>query len=363
MSVVSGLTEGRLSSDKAELLRRGTVIPASPLALTRDRKLDERRERALYRYYAASGAGGVAVGVHTTQFEIREPQHGLFRPVLELAAATLTDLESQHGRPILKVAGVCGKTAQALSEAELARSLGYDLVLLSLAALRDENEDQMVAHCRAVAEVMPVIGFYLQPAVGGRVVPFSFWRRFAEIPNVAAIKMAPFNRYQTFDVVRAVAEAGAEDSITLYTGNDDNIIADLLTPYNIRTADGEKTLRIRGGLLGQWSVWTSAAVGLLAEIQALVERGEGVPFEMMQKNVELTDANAAVFDAANGFAGCIAGIHEILRRQGLLENILCLNPNETLSPGQASELDRVSRSYPWLTDDDFVRERLDEWLR
>lgn len=362
-SPVSPTTSTSLPPAKAELLRRGTAIPASPLALTSERKHDERRQRALYRYYAAAGAGGVAVGVHTTQFEIREPQHGLFQPVLELAAEELNALEKAHGRPIIKVAGVCGPTPQALKEAELARALGYDLVLLSLGALRHATEAELVAHCEAVSEVMPVIGFYLQPAVGGRVLPYAFWRRFAEIPNIAAIKIAPFNRYQTVDVVRAVAEAGRANDITLYTGNDDNIIADLLTPYVFRTERGEETLRIRGGLLGQWSVWTKKAVELLDEIHGIVERGQGVPMEMLRKNIELTDANAAVFDAANAFAGCIAGIHEILRRQGLLENILCLNPHETLSPGQAEELDRVSRAYPWLTDYDFVARHRDEWLR
>lgn len=349
-----------------DVLRKGVVIPATPLALTSDRKHDERRQRALYRYYLAAGSGGVAVAVHSTQFEIREPQHGLFRPVLEIGAEELNNAKFTGGRPIAKIAGVCGGTKQAVAEATLARELGYDAGLLSLAALKQESEDEMVAHCRAVSEILPVIGFYLQPAVGGRVLPYSFWRKFAEIENVVAIKMAPFNRYQTFDVVRAVADAGRENDITLYTGNDDNIIADLLTPYCIRTSDGqEKTLRIRGGLLGQFCVWTQKAVELLDDIHAIVEAsdsGAGVPMEMLQKNIDMTDANAVLFDAAHNFAGCIPGIHEILRRQGLLENILCLNPNEVLSPGQSEELDRVQKSYPWMQDDEFVRAGLDSWL-
>ncbi len=350
------------SPEILELVRRGVVIPATPLALTPDRKLDERRQRALYRYYVAAGSGGVAVAVHSTQFEIREPQHNLFRPVLEIGAEELTNQKFTGGRPIVKIAGICGGTAQAITEAELATELGYDAGLLSLAALKDSTEDQMIAHCREISAVIPIIGFYLQPAVGGRILPYSFWRRFAEIENVIAIKMAPFNRYQTFDVVRAVADAGRENDITLYTGNDDNIIADLLSPYVIQTDAGEKRLRIRGGLLGQFCVWTRKAVELLDEIHALIEAGGDVPMAMLQKNIELTDANAVVFDAANKFAGCIPGIHEILRRQGLLGNILCLNPHEVLSPGQSEELDRIQRSYPWMQDDEFVKANLETWL-
>jgi dihydrodipicolinate synthase/N-acetylneuraminate lyase len=347
-----------------ENLRRGVVIPASPLALTDERKHDERRQRALYRYYMDAGSGGIAVAVHTTQFEIREPQYNLFEPVLRIAAD-----EFSKARPgvdldaLVKISGVCGPTPQALKEAALAAELKYDAVLLSLAALKDCTEDQLVAHCQAVAEIMPVIGFYLQPAVGGRVLPYSFWRRFCEIENVVAIKMAPFNRYQTIDVVRAVAESGRENNITLYTGNDDNIIADLLTPYHFITSDGrEVTLRIKGGLLGQFSVWTKSAVTLVDEIQKLVESGGPVPLTMLQKNIELTDANAVVFDAAHRFAGCIPGINEVLRRQGLLANNFCLNPHEVLSPGQAQDLDRVSKSYPWLVDDNFVIQNRDRWL-
>lgn len=345
-----------------KIIRKGVVIPATPLALTSDRKLDERRQRALYRYYVAAGSGGVAVAVHSTQFEIREPQHNLFKPVLEIGAEELTNEKFTGGRPIIKIAGICGAMAQAVAEAELASYLGYDTGLLSLAALKDTTEDGMIEHCREVAKVIPIIGFYLQPAVGGRVLPYSFWRRFAEIENVVAIKMAPFNRYQTIDVIRAVADAGRENAITLYTGNDDNIIADLLSPYVIQTAAGEKRLRIRGGLLGQFCVWTRKAVELLDEIHSVVAADGDVPMDLLRKNIEMTDANAVVFDAAHKFAGCIPGIHEILRRQGLLENILCLNPHEVLSPGQSEELDRIQRSYPWMQDDEFVKENLHTWL-
>lgn len=341
------------------LIRKGVVIPATPLALTNDRKHDERRQRALYRYYVDAGSGGVAVAVHSTQFEIREPQHNLFKPVLEIGAEELT----RPDRPIIKIAGVCGNTPQAIKEAELAASLGYDCALLSLAALKESTEEELIAHSREVSQIIPIIGFYLQPAVGGRVFPYSFWRKFAEIENVVAIKMAPFNRYQTIDVVRAVADAGREEAITLYTGNDDNIIADLLSPYAVKTESGVKTLRIKGGLLGQFCVWTQKAVELLEEIHALVDSGSDIPVEMLRKNIELTDANGVVFDAAHKFAGCIPGIHEVLRRQGLLENIHCLNPHEVLSPGQAEELTRIQRSYPWMQDDDFVAANLDKWLQ
>ena len=324
-------------------LRQGLVIPAHPLALDSRRKLDERRQRALTRYYAASGAGGVAVGVHTTQFAIRDC--GLLQPVLELAA--------KEAEGMVRIAGVCGATPQATREAELAKRLGYDAVLLSLAALRTATIDEMIDHVKAVAEISPVFGFYLQPAVGGRVLPYAFWRRFVEIENVVAIKMAPFNRYQTIDVVRAVAASGRGEEISLYTGNDDNIIADLVTPFAVEGT----VLRITGGLLGQWAVWTQRAVHLTARARS------GSSDDMLTLNVQLTDANSAVFDVANEFHGCIAGIHEILRRQGLLEGIWCLDPNEGLSAGQASELDRVTRAYPHLTDDDFVRENVDGWLK
>jgi dihydrodipicolinate synthase/N-acetylneuraminate lyase len=321
-----------------ERLRTGAVIPAHPLALTVDRKLDERRQRALTRYYLAAGAGGVAVGVHTTQFEIRE--HGLLAPVLELAIEELRRAES------IRIAGVVGKTAQAVKEAELAAGLGYHAGLLSLGALSSASVPDLLDHARTVASVIPLFGFYLQPAVGGRVLPYEFWRAFVEIENVVAIKIAPFNRYQTIDVVRAVAESGRE--IALYTGNDDNILLDLLTPFRF----GDKTFRVVGGLLGHWAVWTRRAVELLrhkCELQ-----------DSLRLAIEITDSNAAFFDAANGFHGCIAGIHEVLRRQGLLAGRWCLNPREDLSHGQ---MDRVYRAYPHLNDDDFVRDHLDDWMR
>ena len=337
-----------MDASKREALRRGLVIPAHPLALTAERKLDERRQRALTRYYLTAGVGGIAVGVHTTQFAIRE--RGLLRPVLELAAEEDRRFEGL----VVKIAGICGPTAQALAEAALARDLGYDAGLLSLAALKDAPVDALIDHAKAVAEVLPVFGFYLQPSVGGRALPYAFWRRFAEIPNVVGIKIAPFNRYQTLDVVRAVAEAGRADDLVLYTGNDDTIVIDLLTEYRV----GGARQRIVGGLLGHWSVWTRKAVELLGEIRAA-----GPTRDLLARAVEITDANAAFFDAANGFAGCIAGLHEVLRRQGLLEGLWCLDPREGLSPGQKEEIDRVYRAYPHLHDDAFVAKHRDDWLR
>jgi dihydrodipicolinate synthase/N-acetylneuraminate lyase len=346
------------SSDAARAhgyLAAGQVIPAHPLALTANRTLDERHQRALTRYYIDAGAGGIAVGVHTTQFAIRDPRHGLYHPVLELAAETVRSWNAVSPLPFTLVAGVIGKTAQAVSEAELAASLGYHVALLGLGALPTATEDELIAHCRAVADVMPLFGFYLQPAVGGRVLSYGFWRRFAEIENVWAIKIAPFNRYQTIDVVRAVADAGRDD-IALYTGNDDNIIADLLTPFPV----GSRTRRIVGGLLGQWAVWTRAAVHLHHDVQFASD--DTLDAKWLRENAALTDANAAIFDAAHAFAGCIPGIHEILRRGGLLAGTWCLDPNETLSPGQSEEIDRVCSAYPELNDDAFVAECLDRWL-
>jgi dihydrodipicolinate synthase/N-acetylneuraminate lyase len=323
--------------------------------LNRRRKFDERRQRALLRYYAAAGAGGIAVGVHTTQFAVR--QVGLLQPVLELAAE-----EAGRFTNFIRIAGICGRTRQAVSEAALARDLGYDAGLLSLGALREATEKELLAHCRSVAEMIPLTGFYLQPSVGGRVLPFSFWRRFAEIENVVAIKIAPFNRYQTLDVVRAITEAGRDD-IALYTGNDDNIVADLLTPFRFRVGKRLAERCIVGGLVGHWAVWTKRAVEIHARCRRFALSGQPLPAEMLRLNVEVTDMNAATFDAANGFAGCIAGIHEVLRRQGLLEGVWCLDPRERLSPGQRAEIDRVCRAYPHLTDDAFVALHREEWLR
>jgi len=328
-------------------LRAGQVIPAHPLALTSSRTLDETRQRGLTRYYMDAGAGGIAVGVHTTQFAIRDSSVGLYRPVLELAADEARSALSGTDRPFALVAGICGHTAQARTEADIAGALGYDAGLLSLGDWRTETEAELLDHCRIIAELIPLFGFYLQPAVGGRVLSYRFWREFAEIPNVWAIKIAPFNRYQTIDVVRAVVEAGRDD-IALYTGNDDNIVADLLTPFPV-TVGGSTVVRwIDGGLLGQWAVWTRGAVSLLTAIKAARVTGEFEP-TLLSHGAALTDANAAVFDAAHGFRGCIPGIHEVLRRQGLLDGTWCLDPDETMSPGQAEEITRVSRSYPEVT--------------
>ncbi len=348
-----GTTEGLRSR-----LSQGLVIPACPLALTAQRKLDERRQRALFRYYLAAGAGGLAVGVHTTQFAIRDPAVALFEPVLQLAAG---ELRRVRGPKRLGIAGICGKTPQALKEAVTARELGYDAGLLSLGALTDAREEELLAHCRAVAEIMPLFGFYLQPAVGGRVLSYGFWHQFAELEQVVAIKIAPFNRYQTLEVVRAVADSGRQE-IALYTGNDDNIVLDLLTPFSFAAAGQKRERRIIGGLLGHWAVWTQKAVEVHAECRRVVSTNGNVPEDLLRKAVAVTDCNAAFFDAAHGFAGCIAGIHEVLRRQGLLEGIWCLDPNEALSPGQAEEIDRVYRAYPGLNDDEFVEEHRDEWL-
>lgn len=342
-------------------LREGQAIPAHPLALTAARKLDERRQRALSRYYHAAGAGGLAVGVHTTQFGIRDPRHGLLQPVLQAAAETVADRDAATRRQTVLVAGVCGPTPQALVEAQLARDLGYHAGLLSLAALRNANEAELIAHCRTVAQVLPLVGFYLQPAAGGRGLGYSFWRHFAEIPNVIAIKVAPFNRYQTFDVVRAVAESGRAQEIALYTGNDDNIVPDLLTEFSVTTGGGEVRTGFTGGLLGHWACWTQKAVELLDECHRWRHQ-KALPASLLTWGTHVTDSNAAFFDAAHGFAGCIPGIHEVLRRAGLLAGIWCLDPNEVLSPGQLDEIDRVYRAYPHLNDDAFVQSHLDSWM-
>jgi hypothetical protein len=336
-----------------ERLARGVVIPAHPLALTAERKLDERRQRALSRYYLAAGAGGLAVGVHTTQFQIREPKVGLFKPVLEIA------MEELRGKDAVAVAGICGQTEQAVAEAELAARLSYHAGLISLGAMREAAPSELLEHVRAIAQVIPVFGFYLQPAVGGRILPYEFWRGFAEIDNVIAIKIAPFNRYQTLDVVRAVADAGRADSITLYTGNDDSIVLDLLTTFRF----GDRRIRIRGGLLGHWAVWTRCAVELLERVHSVTTNGGPLSGDWLTLGVEVTDSNAALFDPAHNFHGCIAGIHEVLRRQGLLAGRWCLDRAEDLSPGQMEEIDRVYRAYPHLTDDGFVAQQRDEWLR
>jgi len=342
-------------------LNEGLVIPACPLALNARRTFDDRRQRALFRYYLASGAGGLAVGVHTTQFAIRDPKVGLLQPVLELAADEARRRVSQRDKAPVLVAGICGETKQAVAEAGLAARLGYDAGLLSLGALHEASDDELLGHCRAVAEVIPLFGFYLQPAAGGRVLPYSFWRRFVGIKNVVAIKIAPFNRYQTLDVVRAVTESGRDD-IALYTGNDDTILLDLLTPFRFVVNGKPVERRIVGGLLGHWAVWTKRAVEHHAECRRVAASNGPVPAEMQSRAVEITDCNAALFDAANGYGGCIPGIHEVLRRQGLFEGIWCLDPKETLGPGQREEIDRVCRAYPHLADDEFVVAHRDEWL-
>lgn len=349
------------SSLITQILQQGTAIPAHPLALTSARKLDERRQRALSRYYIASGVGGLAVGVHTTQFEIREPGIDLYQPVLELAAEEMNRADEQRSVPLLRVAGICGETAQATKEATLARDAGYHFGLLSLSALKQADEQTLIAHCKAVSEIIPVFGFYLQPDVGGRLLPYSFWRRFCEIENIAAIKMAPFNRYHTLDVVRAVAESGRED-IALYTGNDDNIVLDLVTPYRFHSDGKTIERRIVGGLLGHWAVWTKKAVEILKECQQVAKSETAIPLSILHRNTEVTDCNAVLFDVANRFAGCIPGVHEVLRRQGLLEGIWCLNPKETLGPGQLAEIERIYESYPHLNDDAFVATHLSDWL-
>jgi hypothetical protein len=349
----------KLDSRVRQVLARGTVIPAHPLALTAERRLDERRQRALARYYVAAGAGGLAVGVHTTQFAIRDPQIGLLEPVLRLAAEEMDRADSARSEPLVRVGGICGETMQAVREAQLLLDLGYSAGLLSLAALKDADDTALITHCRTVAEILPIIGFYLQPAVGGRRLSYEFWRQFTEIENVAAIKVAPFNRYQTVDVIRAVAESGRD--ISLYTGNDDNIVMDLITPFAFQVNGKLVERQIVGGLLGHWAVWTRSAVDLLQECQGVHAR-DNVAQDLIRRGLEVTDCNAAFFDAAHQFAGCIAGLHEVLRRQGLLEGIWCLNPHETLSCGQHAEIERVYAAYPHLNDDDFVRQGRDQWL-
>jgi dihydrodipicolinate synthase/N-acetylneuraminate lyase len=349
-----------IPKENLAVLRRGAVIPAHLLALDDEGKLDARRQRAMTRYYLDAGAGGIAIGVHATQFAIRDV--GLYEPVLELAMQTAREWTPIGGkRPLFMVAGLAGKTGQAVREAQVARQLGYHGALLSLVAMKSASEDELIAHCRAVADVMPLIGFYLQRAVGGIDLPASFWQRFAEIDNVIAIKMAPFNRYRTLDVIRGVVAARAEDRVTLYTGNDDHIVLDLLAPFTVMRDGRPVTVRIKGGLLGHWSVWTKRAVELLDRIHDAIDKREVTP-EMLALDSQVTDCNAAVFDVSHDFHGCIAGCHEVLRAQGILQGIRCLDPHEGLSAGQAEELGRVRRDYPQLVDDEFVQANLARWL-
>ena len=340
-----------------KFLQEGWVIPALPLALNENGSWSEPHERALMRYYFDAGAGGIAVGVHSTQFEIRDPKIALFKPVLKSAIGVIKEKRAETGRTFAAIAGVCGKTQQACDEAGFSRSIGFDAALLSLAAFKNEPEAEILEHCQKISSILPIIGFYMQPAVGGRVFSYAFWRSFMEIECVVAVKIAPFNRYLTWDVVRACIDAGRDD-IALYTGNDDNIVMDLLTPFEW----GGKTRHIAGGLLGHWGVWTHAAVRMLEEIKK--NRINPVfDKKWLTVNQQITDMNAAVFDAANGFKGCIPGIMEVLRRQGLVPSIRALDPKETLSPGQAEELDRVCAAYPEWIDDAFVTDNLNKWLR
>lgn len=345
-----------LTAEKRELLLRGTVIPAHPLALQKDRTLDVYHQRLLTRYYLAAGVGGLAVGVHTTQFAIRNPAINLFESVLSLAAEEVAKAKLE--RPVLKIAGVTGPTEQACQEASLAKQLGYDLVLLSTNGLGDWSEAALLERARAVGEVLPLFGFYLQPAVGGRVLSRNFWEAFAEIEAVLAIKIAPFNRYQTIDVVQAVSASSRHADIALYTGNDDTIVLDLLSTFEFETSQGRVRKDIVGGLLGHWAVWTHQAVQLLNRIHALKANDEHISNQWLTEALQVTDANAAFFDAANQFKGCIAGLHEVLRRQGLMQGIWCLDPHESLSPGQMEEIDRVYKAYPHLHDDAFVKQFL-----
>jgi dihydrodipicolinate synthase/N-acetylneuraminate lyase len=352
-----------IDSSLRNQLHDGMVIPAHPLALDQNRRLDGRRQAALTRYYCHAGAGGIAVGVHTTQFAIRDPKVGLFEPVLQMGAETMREYERRTGSRLVKVAGVCGLTEQAVKEAEIARKFGYDLGLLSMASLREASTAEMVAHCRRISEVIPLFGFYLQPAVGGRLLDYRFWREFLEIENVAAIKVAPFNRYQTLDVVRALAASGRQNEVALYTGNDDNIVVDLLSEFRVALGRGTVSIVFAGGLLGHWAVWTKRAVELLEEIKATRAVGGRDAYRLLARSAEITDANAVLFDAKNNFAGCIAGLHEVLNRQGLMAGRWCLDPNEDLSPGQLEEIDRIYRDYPHLNDDDFVHGNLGHWLK
>lgn len=350
----------QIPEDILGALQEGAVIPAMPLALNEHRKLDERRQRALIRYYLDAGAGGVAVGVHTTQFDIRLPGIDLYEPLLALAGEEFDRFVDRNKKPLIRIAGVIGKTEQATREALLALDHGYHAVLLSLAAFPDVSNETLLEHCRILAEIIPLVGFYLQPAVGGRVLDIHFWREFARIDRVIAIKIAPFNRYQTWDVVRGVMESGRADQIALYTGNDDNILIDLLTEFKLTVGSKLYTKRIVGGLLGHWAVWTRSAVRLLERVHQGKLGGELQ--DQLTLAMQITDSNAAFFDAANNFKGCIVGLHEVLRRQGLLEGTWTLREDEVLSTGQKEEIDRVYRAYPHLNDDKFVAEHLHKWL-
>ncbi|HOV22153.1 MAG TPA: dihydrodipicolinate synthase family protein [bacterium] len=341
-----------------ENLRKGVFIPAHPLALTKERKLDEKRQKGLTKYYIESGVGGIAVGVHTTQFEIHNPKVGLYKPVLQLAIETIKEYKLED--EIIKVAGICGKTEQATKEGEIARDMGYDAGLLNLGTFTDEKDDDiLIEHTKEVSRIIPVFGFYLQPATGGRELSFSFWCKFFQIDNVIAVKVAPFDRYRTIDVIRAIVETGREKDIAVYTGNDDNIIIDLITPFKFNN----KIIRIVGGLLGHWAFWTKKSVDIFNEIKEIIKENSPIPQEILTLSAAITDVNSAVFDANNKFSGCIPGINEILRRSGLLEGNWCINQDITLSPGQKEEIDRIFSEYSYLRDDEFVKKNLNKWIK
>ncbi len=351
-----------LAPAKLNLLRQGVVIPAVPLALDRERRFDPRRQTALMRYYVEAGAGGVAVGMHFTQFEIRNPGVNLFRPVLETCARAIDEQAARLGRTAVKIAGISGLTDTACQQARLARELGYDLAIPSLAAFKGALPQDMIYHMRELAKIMPLFGFYLLTGVGGIHLPYRFWRELVDLENLVGIKIAPFNRYFTLDVCRAVAEAGREDDVVLYTGNDESIVHDLVTPFRFMVNGQPRTVRMRGGLLGQWGCWTRKAVALLAEIHGVVDGNLPISPDLLARAAQITDANAALFDPAHDYAGSIPGIHEVLRRQGLMTNNLTLKHDEVLAPGQLEEIDRVLAAYPHLQDDEFVAQHLHEWL-
>ena len=357
-----GVTKLNRHEKAMELLLDGTIIPATPLALTEERSFDERTQRTLMRYYLDAGAGGIATAVHSTQFAIRKPEHKLFEPIIKLVSEEISEYERKNHKVVVKICGVCGEKEQAVSEAVLARENGYDAVLLSPGGLNHLSEHEFLERAKAVADEMPIIGFYLQQAVGGKRFSYEFWKKFCEIPNVAAIKCASFDRYTTIDVVRAVAFSNRKDQITLYTGNDDNLLIDLLTPYCFTENGVTYEARFRGGLLGHWCVWTKRAVELFEEVK-MISNTDEIPAWLLTKAAEITDINGAFFDVAHDFAGCISGLHEILRRQGIFKNTLCLDPEEGLSMGQIEEIDRVYRLYPEWNDDAFVAENLATWVK
>jgi len=351
-----------LSQPLLDLIRQGTVIPATPLALNARRQLDERRQRALMRYYIEAGAGGVAVGMHFTQFEIRVPGIDLFEPLLRLCGEEIERSSQKSGRPVVKVAGFSGRTEDALRQARIARDMGYHVGIASMAAFQGMMEQEMIHHMRELSKVMPMFGFYLLTGVGGIKLPYSFWRELVEIENVIGIKIAPFDRYGTINVTRALADSGRDQEVTLYTGNDDSILYDFVTPYRFGPTETARTVRIRGGLLGQWACWTKRAVELHERLRKISENGEAIAPDLLTLSAQITDANAALFDPAHQYAGSIPGVNEILRRQGFLEGIWTLKRDEVLSPGQLEEIDRVCAAYPHLTDDDFVHQNLERWL-